>query len=341
MSDLPQTMRALTLLHDGFGADPTGQALTDLSPYLAYRDDAAVPQPGPGEALVRVAAAAVNPSDVAYIKGIYGQPRRRGIAAGFEATGIVVAGDTPLIGRRVAFFGGGTGTWAEYALARADQLIPVMDSVSDDDAAGLIVNPLTAAAMFDLVRASGAQSFVATAAASQLGKYLISLGRDEGLACLAHIRRSEAAEALHALGAAEVLATDAPDYAKRLDAAMGLHGPTMLLDAVAGPASAEVFFAMPKGARWVIYGRLSDTPPTLTDAAQFIFASKRVEGFWLAEWMATAGQDTIEQVIALAQSRFASGAWRTDISARVPLAEAMDRLPALYGQKDSKVLLVP
>ncbi|MEL6207957.1 MAG: alcohol dehydrogenase catalytic domain-containing protein, partial [Pseudomonadota bacterium] len=230
MTDIPETMRALVQLHDGFGDDPSGQVLSDLVPYLAYREDVPVPQPGPGEALIRVSRAAVNPSDVAFIKGIYGQARQKGIAAGFEGTGTVVAGETPLVGSRVSFFGSGTGTWADYALTRADSLIPVRPDVSDDDAAGLIVNPITAAAMFEVVRSAGAKSFVATAAASQLGKFLIALGRDEGIPCIAHIRRSAAAPALTALGAADVLATDAPDYAARLAAAMEAHAPTILLD---------------------------------------------------------------------------------------------------------------
>jgi NADPH:quinone reductase-like Zn-dependent oxidoreductase len=340
MTAIPDTMRALALLHDGFGADPTGQRLETLEPYVALQQ-VPVPGPGPGQALVRVACAAVNPSDVAFIKGLYGQKRRKGVAAGFEGTGTVVAGETDLIGRRVSFFGSGTGTWAEYALTDAAGLIPLRDDVRDEDAAGLIVNPVTAAAMFDLVRAAGTPAFVATAATSQLGKFLCALGRDGGIPCLAHVRRGGAAEALRAHGAAEVLATDADGYGARMRAAMEAYRPTVLLDAVAGPASAELFFAMPDGARWVCYGRLSAEPPVLGEMAQFIFRGKRIEGFWLTRWMQEAGRAQVAATVGEVQARFASGAWATDVSEVVPLGEAMARLPEAYGAKDAKVLIAP
>lgn len=333
-------MLALTQLHDGYSRDATGQQLRALEPYVELRE-IPVPVPTSGQVLVKVSRAAVNPSDIAFIKGIYGQARRKGIAAGFEGCGTVVAGDTPLIGKRVSFFGSGTGTWAEYALADASQLVPLRDDVSDDDAAGLIVNPVTAAAMFQLVQDAGAGSFVATAAASQLGKFLIALGKKEGLPCIAHVRRGEVAHVLKKRGAVDVIATDDADYALRLKEVMTAHAPTVMLDAVAGPASAEVFFAMPDGARWVCYGRLSSDPPALSEMAQLIFREKRIEGFWLTRWMKEARPEVVVRTLAKVQECFANGTWTTEISDTVELSQSMDRLPAAYGKKDSKVLIAP
>lgn len=338
--DIPATMTALVQLHDGFGADPSGQRMDTLAPFLALQE-IETPTPGPGQALVKVSRAAVNPSDVAFIKGMYGQPRRKGVAAGFEGCGTVVAGDTPFLGQRVSFFGSGTGTWAEYALTDAAGLVPLRDDLRDEDAAGLIVNPITAQAMFDLVQASGAKSFVATAAASQLGKFLVALGREAGLPCIAHVRRGDAAPALMKLGAGAVLATDAPDYEQVMAEVIATHQPTVLLDAVAGPRSSELFFAMPDGTRWVCYGRLSSDPPVLSEMAQFIFRAKTVEGFWLTRWMAEAGPANIAKAFQRVQGHFTSGLWTTDISDTVPLSDAMTRLPDAYGAKDSKVLIAP
>ena len=261
--------------------------------------------------------------------------------AGFEGTGIVVAGDTPLRGRRVAFFAGRSGSWAEYALASADTLIPLRDDVSDDDAAGLIVNPITAAAMFGIAREAGAPAFVATAASSQLGKFLMALGRDDGLPGIAVVRRAAAVPLVEAAGAAAVLVSEAPDFRERLRTVLAEYRPTVLLDAVSGPVSAEIFFAMPEGALWVPYGRLSAEPPVLDRMAQFIFAAKRIEGFWLSPWMRTAPRARVAATVAEVQARFATGRWRTAVSATVPLARAMEDLPAAYGQTDSKVLIAP
>ncbi len=338
--DVPAKMKGLALLHDGYAATAETQALDTLAPYVELRE-MPVPVPGPGQALVKVARAAVNPSDIAFIKGVYGQPRVAGQAAGFEGTGTVVAGDTPLIGKRVSFFAAGSGAWAEYCLAPAQMLIPLRDDLRDEDAAGLIVNPLTAVAMFDIVREDGPDSFVLTAAGSQLGKFLIGLGKDNGIGALAVIRRSEQAAALEALGAADVLVTEGNDLAARIAALFEAHAPRILLDAVGGQISADLFFAMPARARWISYGRLSAEPPKLTHMAQFIFQQKRIEGFWLAAWLRDTAPDRIAAVVAEVQARFAEGRWHTDITASVPLSEAMAALPAAYSEKDSKVLIAP
>ncbi|MEO0914982.1 MAG: zinc-binding dehydrogenase, partial [Pseudomonadota bacterium] len=249
--------------------------------------------------------------------------------------------DTPLLGQRVSFFGSGTGVWAEYALTDISGLIPLRPDISDDDAAGLIVNPLTAMAMFEIVRRDGAESFVATAAGSQLGKYLISLGRDGGIGAVAVVRRAALDAPLRALGAADVLVTEAEDFDARSQDSLKTHQPRILLDAVGDQTSSDLFFAMPKRARWISYGRLSTTPPQLGLMGQFIFMEKRIEGFWLTAWFRDTAKEEIARVVGAAQARFAEGRWKTEITETVPLANAMRALPAAYSAKDGKVLIAP
>ncbi|NDR59453.1 alcohol dehydrogenase catalytic domain-containing protein [Aliiruegeria sabulilitoris] len=338
--DIPTKMKGLALLEDGYANAPATQELTDLAPYVELRE-LDVPQPGPGLALIKVARAAVNPSDIAFIKGVYGQARVKDQAAGFEGTGTVVAGDTPLVGQRVSFFAAGSGSWAEYCLAPIPMLIPLRPDLRDEDAAGLIVNPLSAMAMFDIVRDDGADSFVVTAASSQLGKFLIGLGKDHGIGALAVIRRAAPAATLQELGAADVLVTEGDGLSDRISALFEAHSPRILLDAVGDQISADLFFAMPEKARWISYGRLAPTPPTLTQLPQFIFKQKRIEGFWLASWLRETAPEKIGAVVGEVQARFAEGTWHTDITASVPLDNALTELPAAYSQKDSKVLLEP
>ena len=337
---LPATMIALVLREDGYATNRDTGMPRDLSPYVELAD-IPLPEVGPGQALIKVARAAVNPSDLLYVAGLYGQPRAKGSPAGFEGVGEVVAGDTPLIGQRVSFFGSGSGTWAEYALTEASMMIPLRPDLRDEDAAGLIVNPVTAMAMFDIVRSDGADSFVFTAGGSQLGKFLIGLGKDNGIAPIAVVRRAEQAEALKTLGAAEVLVSTATDFTAQVAAAMKAHAPRILLDAVADQISADIFFAMPPGACWVPYGRLATTPPALTEMGQFIFMGKKIEGFWLSSWMRSTPVEKQGAVISEVQARFASGAWRTDISDTLPLDRALARFPDALGVKDAKLLIAP
>ena len=337
---LPETMKALVQLHDGFAGTQTGPSIDDLQPYLGL-EEVPVPTPGPGQALVKVHLAGVNPSDIHFIKGEYGQPRRKGIPAGFEAVGEVVAGDTPLLGQRASFFASHSGAWAEYALTDVTGLVPCRPELAETDAAAQLVNPLTAIAMFDMVKEARAESFVLNAAGSQLGKFLIALGRDNGIAPIAVVRRAEQAAALRELGAATVIVSSDDDALDQASSAFRAHPPAVLLDAVGDQFTADLFFAMPRHAVWVNYGKLATEAPQLTQLGQLIFMSKRIEGFWLTRWMKQVGADRVRAGFVEVQDRFISGAWHTDVAGIVPLEKAMTDLPTLLKQKDGKAFIDP
>ena len=337
---LPKTMNAFVQLHDGYSRSETGPNITDLSPFLALQN-IAVPTPGPGQALIKVYLAAVNPSDIHFIKGEYGQPRIKGVPAGFEAVGEVVAGDTSLMGQRVSFFATASGAWAEYALTDASRLVPCRPDLAEVDAAGQLVNPLTAIAMFDLVKESGADSFILNAAGSQLGKLLIALGRDHGIKPIAVVRRAEQAQALKALGAAEVIVSSTLDAQSTAEAAIKTLKPRILLDAVGDQFTADIFFAMPSHARWVNYGKLSTDAPALTQLGQLIFQNKKIEGFWLTRWMKQVDAARIPRAFVDIQERFVTGAWTTDVAGIVPLSKAMQMLPQVLALPDGKAFIDP
>lgn len=337
---MPDMMKALIQLQDGYSDTQTGPMVDDLSPYLGYQDHP-VPTPGDGQALIKVHLASVNPSDIHFIKGEYGQPRIKGMPAGFEAVGEVVAGDTPLIGQRVSCYARGSGAWAEYALADISALIPCRPDLAEPDAAGQLVNPLTAIAMFDLVKDSGADSFILNAAGSQLGKFLIALGRDQGIKPIAVVRRAAQAQVLRNLGAAEVIVTGDGDGLNQAKSILKTLKPLILLDAVGDQFTADLFFAMPKYARWVNYGKLSTEPPQLTQLGQLIFQHKVIEGFWLTQWMQHVAPERIATAFGEIQERFVSGKWTTDVAGITPLSEAMDKLPALLEQPDGKAFIDP
>lgn len=343
---LPATMKALILTGDGYADKRTGSTVDSLAPYLAY-GDLPVPEPGPGEVLVKVRMASVNPSDMYFIKGEYGQPRKRGVAAGFEGVGEVVSGKglfaAWLKGRRVAFVGGtaGSGAWAEYVTVKAAMCVPVKKAMRDADAAGHTVNPVTAWTMLDIVARAKAKAFVFTAANSQLGKFVMSRARDRGIKAIAVIRNPAQADHLAALGAAHVLVAGAPDFAPRLKALCAAEKPTFLIDAVADPVSSEIFTAMPARSRWIIYGRLGKDAPAISEPGQLIFMDKKIEGYWLVNWFRTASLLEKLRVIRAVQDRFVSGAWQTEVAETIPLSQAMERLASALGAGDGKVMLVP
>lgn len=343
---VPSEMKALLLVGDGYTRTPSGSVLEAMEPYLEP-GSIAVPMPGPTQVLIKVSLASINPSDVMFIKGQYGQPRAKGQPAGFEGVGTVVAsGDEPypksLVGKRVAFATGVTnwGSWAEYAVAEAVVCIPLLDIVGDEDGAAMIVNPLTALAMFDIVKEEGEKAFVMTAGASQLCKLIIGLAREAGFRPIVTVRRDDQIAPLKELGAAYVLNEKAPDFKTALREVMKAEQPRIFLDAVTGPLASAIFDVMPKRSRWIIYGRLDPEATIIREPGQLIFQHKHIEGFWLSEWMRQF-RDRRGPAILEAQKRFSDGRWSTDVTAVVPLAEAMARVPTELAKPNGKVFIRP
>ncbi|MEP1091128.1 MAG: zinc-binding dehydrogenase [Rhizobiaceae bacterium] len=341
-------MKALTLNHDGYARSaPDSIALTDMSEFVTL-DDIEDPNPKSGEVKIKVILAAVNPSDEMFVQGLYGQPRIGGNAAGFEGVGEVVASGGGLMGawlkgKRVAFVAkpGCPGAWSEYAIADATTCIPLKKGVSDVDGAAMIVNPLTALAMFDLVKKAGAKSFIVSAGASQLCKLMIGAANAEGYKPIAIVRRDSQIDLLKALGATHVLNCESDGFLAEFSALMRAEKPRVFLDAVANQTSAAMFDKMPNRGRWVIYGKLDEELPTILQPGQMIFQSKRIEGFWLTQWMRRTSLLGKLGVIRSAQTRFANGDWKTDVTAIIPLDEAIARVPQELAVPNGKVFIKP
>ncbi|MER8431578.1 zinc-binding dehydrogenase [Mesorhizobium caraganae] len=343
---IPSDMKALLLTGDGYTRTPTGTVLEAMEPYL-QPGSIGVPTPGPSQVLIKVGLASINPSDVMFIKGQYGQPRAKGQPAGFEGVGTIVAtGDEPypksLAGKRVAFATGVTnwGSWAEYAVAEAAVCIPLLDTVRDEDGAALIVNPLTAIAMFDIVKEAGEKAFIMTAGASQLCKLIAGLAKEEGYRPIVTVRRDEQIPLLKEIGAAHVLNEKAPDFKAALREVIKTEQPRIFLDAVTGPLASVIFDAMPKRARWIVYGRLDPDTTVIREPGQLIFQQKHIEGFWLVEWMRQF-RDRRGPAIMEAQKRFSDGRWSTDVTAVLPLDEAMAKVPVELAKPNGKVFIRP
>lgn len=341
MGDLPEQTFAIIQKLDGYSGRSEGPAISDAALYL---EDATLPMPEPaaGQVLIKLRMASVNPSDLHFIKGEYGQPCVKGAPAGFEGCGDVVAagaGAEGLVGKRVAFVAAGSGAWSEYCVTHAAMCIPLHPAVKDEDGAAQIVNPLTAIAMVDIAEKHG-DCFVISAAASQLGKLMIGLARDKGLKTICLVRRMDSADTLRELGASEVLDVTAGDFEEQFFTASRALKPRVFLDAVTDSISEKVFVAMPNNARWVTYGKLNPELFPMTQMGQLIFQSKVIEGFWLTRWMQDNGAlmaDLAKEV----QTRFADGRWSTDVATYLPLRDVVSGLAAATQIKDGKIMITP
>lgn len=104
-------------------------------------------QPGPGEALVRHSAVGLNFIDVYVRTGLYPVPQLP-CGIGFEAAGVIEAlGDGVedlAVGDRVAYAGGPLGAYAEARVMPAEHLVRLPDAISDEQAAAMMLQGLTA-----------------------------------------------------------------------------------------------------------------------------------------------------------------------------------------------------
>lgn len=347
-SGVPHSISALLVRQNGYNPNPEGGiSFETMEPYLEF-GEISVPELAAGQVLVEMAMAPINPSDLHFLKGEYGQPRVAGKPAGFEGVGTVIsAGDDPyaqsLIGKRVSFAAtpDGTGTWATHSVAQALLCIPQPDSVGDHDAAGFIVNPITAAAMFEEVKAAGSPGVVLTAGASQVSKFIVALARDSGLNSICIVRRDVHNAALTDLGATVILNQTDDDFAAKLRATMKERKPRFFIDAVADATSTEVFNAMGKDSTWMIYGSLSPETPPLSNTGELIFQNKVIKGFWLSPWLTGAPLEEKLAVFAEVQARFSDGRWSTDVGATVKLDAAMDSLVDALADPRGKVFIQP
>ncbi len=211
-----------------------------------------LPKLKPGQVLVKMLAAPINPSDLVYLMGKYGLPPVDGAFVGFEGCGIVVSANAGLygkwlIGKRVAISAqpGGDGVWAEYAITKANYCLPVRKDISDVQASTIIVNPCTSVCLIERAIELGAKAVVINAAASQVGKGVIRYAKMRNVKTIATVRSKANVEILEKLGADKVLVSTDDEYKVELKEVCKRFQATVLLDAVADIDTPTVMSCMP------------------------------------------------------------------------------------------------
>jgi NADPH:quinone reductase-like Zn-dependent oxidoreductase len=341
MPSVPNRARALVL--DAYDLDHL-KAIRSL--HVEERD---IPTPGPGEVLIRVEAAACNPSDLLFLTGSYVSAKDLPSAPGWEGAGTVVAAGSGLFGsflkgRRVAF---GTletsdGSWGEYCLTEAKRCIPVAKDVSTEQAADLIVNPMTAIGMLAEARKGKHRAAISTAGASQLGRMVLALAKREGYPVIHTVRRPEQAELLRSLGADHVLDSSTPDFERELSAKAQDLGATIAFDAIAGESPNQLLEAMPPLSKVLVYGVLAGSREIPMDVGPVLSKASGIEGFYLIHWMENVGPLQLLLAARKAQKLFADGTFKTQIARRVSLEDAVSGIEAyLEDMTGGKTLICP
>ncbi len=306
-----------------------------------------VPQPKPGQVLVKMAASPINPSDLSFLEGTYKFTRPYPAIPGLEGSGTVVANGggfmgNLVMGKRVACSSVPSegGTWAEYMVTQANLCIPLQADLSMEQGAMLLVNPLTAMAMIEMAQKGGHASIVNSAGASALGKMLIRLGKQAGIGVVPVVRRAEQVQELTALGATHVLNTSDPDFDKQYRATTKSEKATLILDAVGGKLTFRLLQGAPSRSVLVLYGGLANEP-TSFHPGSLIFEKKRIQGFYLTDWLGSKNLLQTLRITQKVQQLLKSGSLQSQVKQRFPLADAQQGLEAYRAEMSGgKVLFV-
>lgn len=247
---------------------------------------------GAGQLLVKMEAAPCNPSDIAFMQGGYNVLKPLPTVPGFEGSGFVAdigeGVDESWLGKRVSLFiqGDGDGSWAEYVVAEAGNLLAVDDDLTTDQSAMFFVNPFTAWGLMEMVAEHGASCILINAAGSRLSEYLLELAKQRGVAVIGIVRKEQTAAALANKGFAGLVVTTDNDFTAKLRDLIAEFNPTVFLDAVAGEQTGMIAGLMPFNSKIVVYGGLSGKEISGINALQLIFKKLTITGFDLNAWFA-------------------------------------------------------
>lgn len=197
-----------------------------------------VPKPGPGEVLIRVAAAGVNRPDVLQRLGLYPMPAGAPSILGLEAAGEVVAAGPNVhrlnLGQPVCALLTGGG-YAEYAVAPEGQCLPVPEGLSMVEAASLPETYFTVwSNLFERAFAAEGETVLIHGGTSGIGVAAIQLGKCFGLSVFVTAGSDEKCAAARRLGADLAINYNSQDFVVEVTRATEGRGVDIVLDMIGG-----------------------------------------------------------------------------------------------------------
>ena len=254
-----------------------------------YIKEVDLPTPGPGEVLVRMEYSPINPSDLSFLQGTYSEKPAYPVIPGIEGSGTVIAvgkGILPKlrIGKRVSCTStkGKGGSWAEYMVTSAMHVIPI-GKLNFEQAAMLIVNPLTALSFLDITKKNKHKAIVNNAASGALGKMIYRLAQNAGIPCINIVRKEDQVDLLKSENADYILNSSDDSFLHNFQNLTAKLSATLILDPVGGMESGDLLKNAPSGTTLMLYANLSESPISI-DSRIIVQEDKQILGFSLANY---------------------------------------------------------
>ncbi len=298
-----------------------------------------VGDPGPGEALVKVAAAGVNFIDIYQRDGLY--PLDLPFTPGVEGSGVVeaVASDVFLdVGARVAW-SGSLGSYAEKRLIDADKLIEVPQGVPLDLAAAVMLQGMTAHYLsHDTYPLAEGDACLIHAGAGGVGLLLIQMAKARGASVFATVGTAEKARVAAAAGADHVVNYTDTDFKDAIEEIAGPKPLAVIYDGVGADTFERGLELLRRRGVMVTFGNSSGPPPPVDALALMRLGSLYVTRPTLFDYIATREQ--LEQRSRDLFKWIGEGTLEVRVGARFALSAAADAHRALQGRSTTgKALL--
>lgn len=291
------------------------------------------PVPGTDEVLLDVTSIGINYADTHQTENSYLSPQTLPMIPGIEVVGTYN-------GKRY-LASVSSGGYAQKAIAHKSVMIPIPDTVSDEQALCMLVQGSTA---WHLLKTMGhlekGQTVTVHAAAGGVGTIAIQLAKLWGAKVIAVTSSNSKADLAKSLGADHVVDAASEDLSKALKDANGGRGVNLILEMVGGKTFDQSLLALGTFGKLITFGMASRTAPTPIHPGALMHGSKTVAGFWLANCFGKKElfHDVIEELFTL----ISEGKLKPIIRATYPLSQAQAAHKSMLARESvGKIALDP
>src|SRR5262252_1963339 len=229
------------------------------APDVLRMEEVPTPKPGPGEVLVRIHATGINPVETYIRAGTYARLPKLPYTPGNDGAGVVeqVGADVTEFkaGDRVYTAGSSSGTYAEFALCRKEQVHPLPANVSFAQGAAIGTPYATAyRGLLQRAVAKPGETVLAHGASGGVGTAAVQLARARGLRVFGTAGSEDGIKLVREQGAHEVFDHRTPDHFEQIMKATNGRGVDVIVEMLANVNLGKDLTILAKGGRVVIIG---------------------------------------------------------------------------------------
>jgi NADPH2:quinone reductase len=304
-------------------------------------EEVEVPAPGPGQVRVRQTAIAVNYRDILVRNGLHAVKLPSGL--GLEGAGVVEAVGVDVrdvaIGDRIACVSGPDGAYAEVRLVPAARVIKLPDTISDRQAAGMMVRGMTARYLIrETYKVGPGSKILVHAAAGGVGNILCQWAKHLGALVIGAVGSEEKVAAALGNGCDHVIKIGEGDFSNEVKQLTHGEGVDAVYDSVGRSTFEQSARSLRRRGLLISFGEASGDPDPVPPRRLGQLGSIYLTHPSLPDYTATR-----DELLTTANELFemvASGKVRADITAEYALHDAPRAHADLEARKTTGAIIL-